>query len=129
MISSWQSSTTSSDFDSYLGMARAYFQQGKAGDAYVIAETNALPLAKANDTKAKVYYWESIFLEGMKDNIGEQASWNRLIALPPDVMPPEWRDGSLQTVGHYCHPHEDPSTHTYMDENKEALTGLFYNKE
>jgi len=79
------------DFDSYLGMARAYDMQGKPGDAYVMAEANALPLAKTDVTKAQVYYWESIFLEEMKDVGGERASWNRLIMLPPDAMPPEWR--------------------------------------
>lgn len=87
------------DFDSYLGMARAYFQQGKAGDAYVIAETNALPLAKGNDTKAKVYYWESIFLDAMGDAAGERASWTRLVALPPDVMPAEWRTEAFKQLG------------------------------
>ena len=87
------------DYDSFVGMARAYYQQGKAGDAYIIAETNALPLAKSDPTKAQVYYWESIFLDAMGDPAGERASWYRLIALPPDVMPVEWRTEAFKQLG------------------------------
>ena len=87
------------DFDSQLGLARAYFMEGKPGDAYVQSEVQALPLAKADVTKAQVYYWQSIFLIGMKDKIGERASWYRLIALPPDVMPAEWRAEAFKALG------------------------------
>ena len=87
------------DFDSFLGLARAYDMQGKPGDAYMQAEQNALPLAKSDSSKAQVYYWESIFLNEMKDDLGERASWTRLIALPADVMPPEWRTQAFEHLG------------------------------
>jgi tetratricopeptide (TPR) repeat protein len=84
------------DFDSHLGLARAYDMQGLPGNAYMQAEKNALPLAKTDYTKAQVYYWESIFLGEMKDIPGERASWYRLIMLPADVMPEEWRAQAFQ---------------------------------
>ena len=87
------------DFDSYLGLARAYDMQGKPGDAYMQAEQYALPLAKSDSSKAQVYYWESIFLNEMKNDLGERESWTRLIMLPPDVMPPEWRAEAFQHLG------------------------------
>ena len=87
------------DFDSYLGLARAYDMQGKPGDAYMQAEQYALPLAKSDPSKAQVYYWESIFLNEMKNVLGERESWTRLIMLPPDVMPPEWRTEAFQHLG------------------------------
>jgi tetratricopeptide (TPR) repeat protein len=87
------------DFDSQLGLARAYDMEGKAGDAYIQAEVKALPLAKSDYTKAQVYYWQSIFLNEMKDEVGERASWYRLIALPPDVMPAEWRTQAFKALG------------------------------
>jgi hypothetical protein len=73
--------------------------EGKAGDAYIQAEVKALPLAKSDYTKAQVYYWQSIFLNEMKDEVGERASWYRLIALPPDVMPAEWRTQAFKALG------------------------------
>jgi tetratricopeptide (TPR) repeat protein len=87
------------DFDSHLGLARAYFMQGKPGDAYIQAEQNALPLAHLDGTKAQVYYWEALFLEAIGDpvsDIGAHNNWNRLIALPADVMPEEWRTEAYQ---------------------------------
>ncbi len=84
------------DFDAHLGLARAYYAQGKPGDAYVQAETNAIPLAKTDLTKAQVYYWQSIFLDAMGDPIGERASWYRLIMLPEDAMPAEWRTEAFE---------------------------------
>jgi tetratricopeptide (TPR) repeat protein len=84
------------DFDSHLGLAIAYYDLGKPGDAYVQAETNAVPLAKNDWTKAQVYYWQSLFLVDMKDPQGERASWYRLIMLPADVMPAEWREQAFE---------------------------------
>jgi tetratricopeptide (TPR) repeat protein len=84
------------DFDSHLGLARAYDLRGLPGDAYVQAEKNALPLAKSDGSKAQVYYWESIFLEEIGEVPGARASWYRLIGLPADVMPEEWREEAYQ---------------------------------
>lgn len=80
------------DFNAHLGLARAYYLRGLPGDAYIQAETNVIPLAESDWEKAQVYYWQSIFLNEMDDEIGERASWYRLLALPADVMPEEWRN-------------------------------------
>jgi tetratricopeptide (TPR) repeat protein len=87
------------DFDAHLGLARAYFEQDKPGDAYVQAETNALPLAKTNQTKAQCYYWEAIFLEAIPDKAGADAYWRRLLQLPADAMPEEWRNTAFDELG------------------------------
>ncbi len=87
------------DFDSHLGLARAYFMQGKPGDAYVYAEQNAYPLAHSDGTKAQVYYWEALFLEAIEDDLskeGARNNWYKLIDLPADAMPQEWRDTAYE---------------------------------
>lgn len=87
------------DFDSHLGLARAYYMQGKPGDAYIQAEQKALPLAKSDFTKAQTYYWEALFLEAIGDptsDIGARNNWYKLIALPPDAMPDAWRAEAYQ---------------------------------
>jgi tetratricopeptide (TPR) repeat protein len=90
------------DFDAHLGLARAYFEQGLPGDAYIQAEANALPLAKSNGTKAQAYYWMAIFLEDIDDPLSELGSrnyWYKLIALPADDMPEEWRTTAYLHLG------------------------------
>jgi tetratricopeptide (TPR) repeat protein len=90
------------DFDSQLGLARAYFDQGKPRDAYVQAETKALPLAHTDLTKAQVYYWSATFLEEIGDATSLQAAknnWNKLVALPVDVMPAEWLTAAWEHLG------------------------------
>lgn len=87
------------DFDSHLGLARAYYMQGKPGNAYIQAKQNALPLAKSDNTKAQVYYWEAIFLEAIGDptsDLGARNNWYKLIALPADAMPQEWRNTAYE---------------------------------
>jgi tetratricopeptide (TPR) repeat protein len=84
------------DFDSQLGLARAYNLQGKPGDAYIQAEQNALPLAKADNTKAQCYYWEAIFLENIPNKESARAYWNRLIHLPENAMPHEMRETAFE---------------------------------
>jgi tetratricopeptide (TPR) repeat protein len=88
-----------SDFDSQLGFARVYFMQGKPGNAYMQAEQKAMPLARFDGTKAQVYYWEALFLEaigGPTSDLGARNNWFKLIALPADVMPEEWRTEAYQ---------------------------------
>jgi tetratricopeptide (TPR) repeat protein len=85
----------SSDFDAQLGLARAFFMQGKPGDAYIQAEQNALPLAKTDNTKAQCYYWEALFLEKIPDQKSADAYWNRLIRLPGNAFSQQWRDAAF----------------------------------
>ena len=87
------------DFDSFIGLARAYDQQGLPGNAYIQIYQNASPLAKTDVTKAQVYYWEAHFLEEMGDTLslqGAKNAWNQLIALPPEAMPAAWRTEAYQ---------------------------------
>ena len=89
------------DFDSQLGIGRAYFMQGKPGDAYIQAEQKAYPLAHTDITKAQVYYWEALFLEAIGDptsDIGARNNWLKLIALPAGAMPEAWRMEAFQHV-------------------------------
>jgi tetratricopeptide (TPR) repeat protein len=90
------------DFDAQIGIARAYYAQEKPGDAYVYAETNALPLAKTDTTKAQAYYWSAIFLEDIDDPtsaLGARNYWYKLINLPVDAMPEEWRETAYEHLG------------------------------
>ena len=84
------------DFDSQIDLARALYMQDKPGDAYMQAYTNALPLAKMDTSKAQVYYWEAIFLEGIKNQAGADLCWTQLIGLPVDTMPAEWRTQAFE---------------------------------
>jgi tetratricopeptide (TPR) repeat protein len=87
------------DFDSFLGLARAYFMQGDPGKAYMQVEQKALPLAHTDWTKAQAYYWEALFLEAMDDPLadsGARNAWFNLLALPADVMPEAWRTEAYQ---------------------------------
>jgi tetratricopeptide (TPR) repeat protein len=82
-------------FDAYIGLAKALDQLGQFGAAYVQVELNAYPLAKNDGMKAQVYYWEAQYLEEQGDPkslIGATTAWYQLIALPPEVMPAEWRN-------------------------------------
>jgi len=71
----------------------------KPGDAYIQIEQKAYPLAKTNATKAQVYYWEGLYLQEIGDKLslqGANNAWTRLIALPADAMPAEWRVQAFQ---------------------------------
>lgn len=87
------------NFDTYIGLAQSFDQQGQPGDAYVQVELNAYPLAKTNAQKAVTYYWEAYYLEEKGDPLslqGADNAWNQLLSLPPAVMPAEWRDAAYQ---------------------------------
>jgi tetratricopeptide (TPR) repeat protein len=88
-----------SDFDAQLGLARALDLQKKPGDAYIQIEQRVSPLAKTNATKAQVYYYEAVYLQEIGDKLslqGADNAWNKLIALPADVMPLDWRNQAFQ---------------------------------
>jgi Tfp pilus assembly protein PilF len=87
------------NFEAHLGLARTYYLQGNPGDAYVQVETNAYPLAQTNEEKAEVFYWAATFLEQIDDQSSQQGArnyWRMLIALPADVMLPEWRQAAFE---------------------------------
>jgi len=88
-----------SDFDAQLGLGRALDLQKKPGAAYVQIEQKAYPLAKTDATKAQVYYWEALYLQEIGDKLslqGADNAWNKILALPPDVMPADWRSQAFQ---------------------------------
>jgi tetratricopeptide (TPR) repeat protein len=88
-----------SDFDSFMALAKAYDQEDEPGDAYLQVSQNAYPLAKTDQTKAQVYYWEGRYLQEIGNAnalAGARTSWYQLIALPPDVVPETWRNEAYQ---------------------------------
>ncbi len=88
-----------SNFDAQLGLARALDLQGKYRDAYIQMEQKAYPLAKTDGTKAQVYYYEALYLQEFGDPLSQQGAdnaWTKLIALPEDVMPADWRTTAFQ---------------------------------
>jgi tetratricopeptide (TPR) repeat protein len=88
-----------SDFDAQLGLARALDLQKKPGDAYIQIEQRVSPLAKTDPAKAQVYYYEAVYLQEIGDKLslqGADIAWNKLIALPADVMPQGWRMQAFQ---------------------------------
>ena len=89
----------SSNFDAQLGLARALDLQGKFRDAYIQMDQVVYPLAKTDTTKAQVYYYEALYLEEFGDALSKQGAVNaftKLIALPEDVMPADWRTQAFQ---------------------------------
>jgi len=88
-----------SDFDSQLGLARALDMQKKPGDAYIQIDQKAYPLAKTDSNKAQVYYWEALYLQEIGDKLSLEGAYNafiKLIALPADAMPGDWRTQAFQ---------------------------------
>ena len=86
-------------FETFIRLAMAYDQQGQPGDAYIQVDLNAYPLAKTNEDKAQVFYWEAHYLEEMGDTIsleGAGNAWNQLILLPAEAMPATWRNEAYQ---------------------------------
>ena len=77
------------------------FSLGQPGEAYVQAEKHALPLAGSDDTLAQAYYWIATFLEEIGDAQSEQGArnyWFKLIALPGEAMPLEWRNSAYERL-------------------------------
>ena len=88
-----------SNFEAQLGLARALDMQGKFRDAYIQIDQKAYSLAKTDETKAQVYYYEALYLEEFGDEqslLGAKNAWTRLIALPEDAMPADWRAQAYQ---------------------------------
>ena len=88
-----------SNFNAQLGLARALDLQKKTGDAYIQMEQKVYPLAKTDATKAQTYYYEGLFLEEIGDKLslqGANNAWTKLIALPEDAMPEDWRTQAFQ---------------------------------
>lgn len=82
------------DFTAQLDLGKVYGMQDKPGDAYIQIEQKAYPLAKSNEEKAQIYYWEAIYMEEIGDSLsiqGAENAWYQLIALPVSAMPAEWR--------------------------------------
>lgn len=88
-----------SDFDSFIGLAKAFDQKGQPGDAYLQVSQNAYPLAQTDQARAQTYYWEGHYLQEKGDAIsleGARNAWYQLIALPPEAMPAGWRNEAYQ---------------------------------
>jgi tetratricopeptide (TPR) repeat protein len=91
-----------SSFYAQLWLGLAYDISAKPGDAYIQVETNAYPLADTDEKRAQVYYWMATFLTKIGDDLSLQGAsnyWYRLIGLPADSMPEEWRQEAFEYLG------------------------------
>ena len=86
-------------FEGYIGLGRAYYALGSANNAYIVVVQNCEPMMSDDGQKAEVYYWEAVFLEKMGQSGPAQASWRRLLSLPEDVMPADWRNEAFLQLG------------------------------
>ena len=86
-------------FEGYIGLARAYYALGSANNAYIVVVQNCEPMMSDDGQKAEVYYWEAVFLEKMGQSGPAQASWRRLLSLPEDAMPADWRNEAFLKLG------------------------------
>jgi tetratricopeptide (TPR) repeat protein len=78
------------DFDAYIGLAQAYIKMGNPGDAYQLIKDRITKLAQSDRQIAEIYYWQAIALDGL-ENASAVSFWQKLLDLPEDVMPAEWR--------------------------------------
>jgi tetratricopeptide (TPR) repeat protein len=82
---------TPNSFDYQLHLARALYIADRLDDA-VGAMYPVERLAKTNEELAQVYYWRAQMLEANGDVYNGLKDWARLLKLPEDTMPKEWRD-------------------------------------
>ncbi len=89
----------SNHFNANLGLARAYYAEGHANNAYIQVMQGCTPLIENDHQKAEVYYWEAVFLEGMKNTDAAKQAWRNLLLISEDMMPSEWRDEAFLHLG------------------------------
>lgn len=68
-----------------LGLMRVYILQEHYGDAYLQGE-RTLSLAKTDEEKAQIYYWQAINFGKRDEPANEAKAWNNLLALPEEVV-------------------------------------------
>jgi tetratricopeptide (TPR) repeat protein len=88
----------SNDFDASFGLAMAYYAQEHFGDAYLQLES-ALGRADTDEERAKAIYWEALCLERINDPTSANRTWRRLLTLPEEAMPAEWRNQAYERLG------------------------------
>jgi len=86
-------------FEGYIGLGQAYYAEGSANNAYIVVVQNGEPLMSDDSQKAEVYYWEAIYLDKMGQSGPSQASWRRLLTLPENAMPVDWRNEAFLHLG------------------------------
>ncbi len=86
------------DFDAAFGLGMAYYQQGQFGTAYLRFE-NALGRADTDEERAKAIYWQAVSLERINDPVSASRAWRRLLELPEEAMPAEWRNQAYERLG------------------------------
>lgn len=79
-----------SDFDASISLARTYLKMDLPGEAYLEIKGRAARLAKTDGQTAQVYYWEATALDEL-ENASALTYWQKLLELPEEVMPADWR--------------------------------------
>lgn len=88
----------STDFDASFGLGMAYYAQEHFGDAYLQFES-ALGRADTDGERAKAIYWSAVCMERLNNTSVANRTWRRLLELPEEAMPAEWRNQAYERLG------------------------------
>ncbi|MBN2386860.1 MAG: tetratricopeptide repeat protein [Anaerolineales bacterium] len=85
------------DYDPLFGLAMSYYQQEQFGNAFLQLE-KVLGAADTDEQRAQALYWEAVCLDELNDRSSRQI-WRRLLELPEEAMPSEWRQAAYEALG------------------------------
>ncbi len=80
-----------------LGLGRALLLTNRFTDA-ISQFSGSEELAEEEDQLAAVYYWRALAREAAGDTRSAISDWNALLALPREVVPPEWRSAAAEKI-------------------------------
>jgi len=84
-------------FPAGLGIGRAQLALGAYRDAYI--QINKLEkFAMSNEQKCLLFYWRAQSLEKIGELGGAIRDWQRLLDLPEETIPAEWRETAVQRI-------------------------------
>jgi tetratricopeptide (TPR) repeat protein len=85
-------------FEGQIGLTRAYFLDGKFGNAGQQAD-KAFALAETDEQRAQVYYWRAKALEKTANRASSaKRDWESLLSLPEQAVPAAWRREAQQRL-------------------------------
>lgn len=101
----------SDSFDAQLAILRAHLLNGRNGSA-LLQLTKTEALAKTDEQKAQVYFWGAIMYESRRDFENAAKYWELLLALPEDVLTPEFRTQAEEHLSQLATPTRIPQSTT-----------------
>ena len=87
-----------SSFVLTIGFGRGLLQAGRldeALDTFVYCER----LAKTDTETAEAYYWRAMTLEAIGNQFSANQYWEKLLELPEEAVPLEWRETAFEHLG------------------------------